>query len=217
MAVAGAAAPSSYSGRLESQVRELVTRASSGDPEAVGDLLVHYLPRLEAYVRMRAGRVLLDRESAADLAQSVCREALAGIDRYSYHGEDQFRGWLYTIAARKIADRYAYWGAAKRREPLGGGAEAVAGESEATPLEDYLSLCTPSRDAMAREELRAVQLELDRLPPQSREAILLSRVLGLKRREVAEVLGVTENDVRVMIYRGLASVASAVQGRDERP
>lgn len=198
---------------METQVRELVTRASNGDPEAVGDLLVHYLPRLEAYVRMRAGRVLLDRESAADLAQSVCREALAGIDRYSYHGEDQFRGWLYTIAARKIADRYAYWGAAMRRAPLGG-ADAAKGNVDPEPLEDFLSLCTPSRDAMAREELRAVQLELDRLPQQSREAILLSRVLGLKRREVAEVLGVTENAVRMMICRGLASVAGAVRNGD---
>lgn len=191
---------------MQPTVEQLVSDASRGDAAAVDALLLVYLPRLQAFLRMRAGRALLARESVSDLAQSVCRDVLENVDRFRHRGEENFRRWLYTTAARKIADRYAFWQAQKRDARL----EARAAD-ESLPLEDYLTLCTPSRAAMAREELAAVQRALDGLPDEQREAILLSRVLGLDRAAVAEAMGRTEGSVRMLLCRGLAAVAGAAR------
>lgn len=42
------------------------------------------LPRLVAFIRARAGKAIALRESAADLAQSVCREVLADLKEFEY-------------------------------------------------------------------------------------------------------------------------------------
>lgn len=195
---------------LHHAVGQLISGASRGDPAAVDELLLVYLPRLQAFLRLRAGPALLARESASDLAQSVCRDVLENLERFQYRGEENFRRWLYATAVRKIADRYEFWNAQKRDIRL----EVVAPGDESLPLEDYLTICTPSREAMAREELATVQAALDRLPDEQREAILLSRVLGLGRTEVAEVMGRSEGSVRMLLCRGLATVAGATRAGD---
>jgi RNA polymerase sigma factor (sigma-70 family) len=50
----------------------------------------------------------------------------------------------------------------------------------------------PDRIVMARDELRQMRNALDRLQPRWREAIILGRIEGLSRREIAQRMGVTE-------------------------
>ena len=195
---------------MHHSVEQLIAGASQGDAAAVDELLLAYLPRLQAFLRLRAGRALLARESVGDLAQSVCRDVLENLDRFQYRGEENFRRWLYATAVRKIADRHEFWHAQKRDVKL----EKAPPAGESLPLEDFLTVCTPSREAMAREELAAVQSALDRLPDEQREAILLSRVLGLSRAEVAEAMGRSEGSVRMLLCRGLATVAGAARAGD---
>lgn len=192
-----------YTPRPVSSVLEgLCERASRGDVAAVDELLVRYQPRLVTFLRLRA-RGLLHRESVSDLAQSVCREVLEHLDGFRFQGEANFRRWLYTTAARKLADRRAFW-EAQRRDAR----REVAAADELVPYEAFLSLVSPSRVAIAREELAKVQQALDELPEEQREAILLSRVLGLSRADVAEVMQRTEGSVRMLLCRGLAQVAA---------
>ena len=71
----------------ETPEAELVERATTGDREAVEQLLARHLPRLERYVRLRAG-ALLRSEGVSDLVQSTCRELLEKADRFRFGGED---------------------------------------------------------------------------------------------------------------------------------
>jgi RNA polymerase sigma factor (sigma-70 family) len=50
----------------------------------------------------------------------------------------------------------------------------------------------PDRVVMARDELRQMRNALDKLQPRWREAIILGRIEGLSRREIAQRMGVTE-------------------------
>src|SRR5215510_13975884 len=83
----------------------LVQAAAGGDAEAVRALVEDHLPRLRAFVRLNCGAALRARESASDLVQSACRDVLANLDGFRWEGEPAFRSWLYTAAARKVADR----------------------------------------------------------------------------------------------------------------
>src|SRR5882672_1825641 len=128
-----------------SDPRSLVDSASRGDAMAVATLLERYLPGLNAFVRLRAGPLLRARESTSDLVQSVCREVLEHVDRFQYRSEGLFKQWLFTTAARKVADRCDFVQAQKRdvrREIRLDDACAAA----------FRSLITPSRELIAREE-----------------------------------------------------------------
>jgi len=54
----------------------------------------------------------------------------------------------------------------------------------------------PERSVAAREELRLLQSALDRLAPRCREALVLRRVEGLSRREIAGRMGIGEGTVK---------------------
>ena len=105
---------------------DLVTRACSGDPAAVDELLAAHLPALRAYLRIHLPAELRQRESCSDLVNSVAREVLQAQDGFDYRGPEAFRGWLYSWARHKIQDRLRYWHADKRAI----GRERQIGEDE---------------------------------------------------------------------------------------
>jgi RNA polymerase sigma-70 factor, ECF subfamily len=175
---------------------ELVARAAQGDLAAVEVLLQRHLAALRAYVRLRSGPSLRAKEATCDIVQSVCRDVLGNLERFQYPGESAFRAWLFLTAQRKIADKAEYWGAQKRD---------VGRE---VPLDDvYRTLGSPSAEAMGREALERIESAFDELPEDHREVILLSRVVGLPRDEVAARLGRSEAGVRNLLSRALADLA----------
>ncbi len=183
--------------------RKLLESACSGDSVAVDALLERHLPGLRAFVRLRSDRLLRAKESESDLVQSVCREVLEHLDRYQYRSEAGFRQWLYRTAERKIIDRFRYYNAEKRSAAREVNGEEL-GLEDSRLLEAYGTLFTPSRDAMAREELRRVEEAFESLPADYREIIVLARVVGLPHADIARQLGRTPSSVRNALYRGLA-------------
>jgi len=197
---------------------ELVQAAATGDASAVERLLERHLPGLRAYVRLRTGAVLRHHESSSDLVQSVCRDVLENMDRFRYPGEAAFRAWLYATALRKIADRAEYWKAAKRDpgrevplDPRRASSAPTAGD-DARLLDVYRASFSPSQAAMGREALVRIEAAFEKLPDDYREVIVLSRVVGLSRAEIAERMGRTEASVRNLVSRALAELAEHLEG-----
>ncbi len=163
------------------------------------------LPRLVAFIRARAGKAIALRESAADLAQSVCREVLADLKEFEYRSDEAFRAWLFQQATRKILDRNRYL----RRERRDVAREQAVNDAEAGDLLDaYASICTPSRHAGAREELQRIEAAVGDLPDAQRDAVTMSRIVGMPYAEIAEVMGQSESSVRGLVARGLAALAT---------
>ncbi len=65
----------------------------------------------------------------------------------------------------------------------------------------------PERTVMARDALRLLQAAIDKLPARPREAILLNKVEGLSRREIAVRMGIAEDTVRQHLIHGMRSLA----------
>lgn len=188
---------------MDAELEALLQRSTQHDEAAVATLLERHLAALRAFVRLRAGPMLLARESCSDLAQSVCRDVLQNADRFRFGGEAEFRKWLFTTAMRKIADRAEHWQAKKRdagRERIGLDEQELLG---------LASVYTPSNQAAAREELQRVEEAFAKLAPEKQEVILMARLMGLGHAEIARELGKTEVAVRSMLSRALAELAIA--------
>lgn len=190
---------------MQDDNRTLIERAQSRDRSALEELLLRNLPAVEGYLRLRMGPALRAHESSSDLVQSVCREILRDLDGFEYRGEPAFREWLFARARHKLLRR-ARDLHAMRRDP--NRAQPIAqGSREEALLTSYRSMCTPSRDASAREQVRRIEAAFDALPEDYQEAITLHRMVGLSHAEIGERMGRTEGAVRNLVYRGLSRLA----------
>ena len=195
---------------VDDHVRSSVHAAIGGDPAALGELFGRNLPKLVAFLRVHAGNRLLARESASDLAQSVCREVLADAHRLDYRGEEAFRKMLFLQATRKILDRDRYVHGQCRspaREVRAGGADSEGADL----LDCYATLGTPSRHAGAREELERFENALAQLPEEQRQVVGMHRLLQLSYEEIASQLQKTESAVRGLVARGLARLSTLLR------
>jgi RNA polymerase sigma-70 factor (ECF subfamily) len=195
----------------EDATATLVARASSGDATAMEALLARHLPGLRAYVRLRAGPKVRAQESCSDLVQSVCRDVLGNLNGFRYEGEAAFRGFLCKAALRKIADRAEHWGAQRRDVAREVRIDRGDHSADEALLELYRRSGTPSEAASARETLDRIEAAFDALPDDKREAVVLERILGLPREEVARQMGRTPDAVRHLLFRGLAELSRRLE------
>jgi RNA polymerase sigma-70 factor (ECF subfamily) len=196
-------------------IDSLVQRAAAGDRAAVAQLLTSHLDELQTFVRGRMGASLLRKESSADIVQSICREVLENAARFRFAEENAFRRWIYATAERKLGHRYEYYGAARRDAAQ---EASLPGSVELSALGVDAGSATPSRQAMAREELDRVEAAFGRLPAHYREVIVQARVHGMSREEIAARSGRSPAAVGNLLFRALAALADALaEGGAERP
>lgn len=68
------------------------------------------------------------------------------------------------------------------------------------------------RVVIARDSLRRLQIALDRLPPRCREAVVMSKVEGMSRREIAIRMNIAEDTVRQHLIHGMRILAGTLYG-----
>lgn len=89
---------------------------------------------------------------------------------------------------------------------------------EATADIDALDVATespgPDRIAIARDELRRLQVALDQLPPRCREAVVLAHIHGLAGHEIAQRMNISHQTVSVHLNNGLRLLANLMHGED---
>ena len=189
---------------MEPDLDALVAAAARGDDQALHALLAEHLPGLRAFVRLRMDPLLRAQESASDLVQSVCREVLQHSERFRFDGQGAFRRWLYTEALRKIGHRKEHHLAQRRdlRKQV-----ELGSQSDGDLLSFYASFCSPSRVAIAREELGRVEKAFDALPDHYRDLIVKARILGMSRAELATESGSSEAAIGNMLFRAMAALS----------
>lgn len=183
-------------GRVEGE-KELIAAAQEGNQGALTELFNTHFPSVYRYILARTGHP----QDAEDLAQEVFMRMLDGLGRYRWR-EVPFRAWLFKIAHNVVVSRYrrdGHW--------LG----------RVTPLSDTLAIPAtgPEEEAEARFALEEVFQAARRLPLVQRRVIELRFAAGLSVAETAQILGKTENNVKVIQHKAiykLREVLTAVDG-----
>jgi len=186
---------------------DLVELAKRGDSRAIDALLAPYLPRLHKFLRRQLHPALAQRESAADLLQSTCREVLADLPRFDSHGEGEaaFRRWLFTCTVRKLRDRQRFH---RRQKRDIGQEELRLGD---TGVDVARSTVTPSGHVMAAENRARVLAALDKLPDAWRDVVRMIHLEGMSVAEVAARFGKTTTAVHSLMARALARLARLLE------
>jgi RNA polymerase sigma-70 factor (ECF subfamily) len=179
------------------QNEALVERARRGDPDAFGELVVHYASRVAAVVYQHVG----DREATQDIGQNVFLKAFRRIG--SLRAAGQFRAWLLRIAVNESVD-FLRARHNRRQTQMKPADETL----EDVPAPDQ----QPVERLVAREEREAVVAALDGLPPRQRSVFVLRHFQGLSNTDIAEALSCSTDSVKANLSYALKTLREKLGG-----
>lgn len=172
-------------GRYDPDEFRLIERVIGGDPSAFSLLVEAQVGRLIAL----ATNMLSSASEAQDCVQTVL--ASVWMTRERLDPERPIAPYLTTITLNKCRDRLRRRKAA-RFLGMGNATEGLSAMDNAPSPETIVG----DRRLMAR-----VQAEIERLPINLREALVLVCVDGRSQREAAALVGVTEKTIETRVYR----------------
>lgn len=178
--------------------------------QSLEKMLEASLPELRAFVRKNLGR-LRRKESPSEIVQLTCRTVLEHPQWFRTRDLTRFRAWLVLTARREILNRVQYWRAAKR----GANREATMDAGNVPPLpiqptEREASTSAPTSSLERQEAAERLWTELERLPRDYRTVIVLSRIEGFSRAEVAQRMNRSEASVRNLLARALIKLSASL-------
>jgi len=180
--------------------RELVRRAQHGDKESFEVLVRKHQGRVFAV----AGGILRNREDVEDIAQQVFLKAYFSLKRFDQRSA--FSTWLYKITVNEC------WDLLRKRK-----VRPLVYESELTEEQAHLYQSTEQKtegapDVSDQLETRQ-QLDqwLDCLEERDRVMLVLKEVQGFTVEEIAEIMGINGNTVKVRMFRARQRIAERIR------
>jgi len=162
-----------------------------------------YRPRIARYLARLAGE---------DDAEDLCQEVFAKVDRGlgSFRAEAGLSTWIYRIATNAFHDRLRSRSYRQRRMETPSPAEEIDGLKDVPDTADR----PPSAEQQViREEMIAcIRGYIDQLPEDYRLVLLLSEEEGFKNREIAEILQISLENVKIRLHRARAKLKESLEG-----
>lgn len=184
--------------------RELVRRAQQEDQEAFEELVRRHQHRVFAV----AGGILRRREDVEDISQQVFVKAYFSLKRFDQRAA--FSTWLYKITVNECWDLLRK----KKVRPLV--YEADLSEEQARQVIASEEKNGGGPDISERLEARErVERLLDGLDERDRLMLVLKEVEGFAVEEIAEVLDLNANTVKVRLFRARRRIVNKVRKRGE--
>lgn len=134
------------------------------------------------------------KETAQDIASEVFLRALSKIGQFD--PERSFKSWLYRIAQNAVIDHY------RRLRPT-------------VDIDDIWDLASEEdimRDADTKLLVRELQTHLARLPQIQRDILILRLWQGLSYKEIAEIVGKSEANSKMIYSRALRDLRAQMPG-----
>lgn len=185
--------------------RELVRRAQREDQEAFAELIRRHQHRVFAV----AGGIVRRREDVEDVAQQVFVKAYFSLKRFDQRAA--FTTWLYKITVNEC------WDMLRKRKVRPLVYEADLSEEQARQVLSSAEKGKDEPDISDRLEARQrVERLLEGLDERDRLMLMLKEVEGFSIEEIAEVLDLNANTVKVRLFRARRRVISQAKARESQ-
>lgn len=193
------------------KTQELVALAKDGDNSALDQLCNAYSERVRRIVRLRMGKELRPKLDSMDLVQDALVSALGGLGQFTYKNEGDFLRWLSKIAENTLRDNLDKLYTDKRdirkevrpdsfQRTMGTRFFRNAGPVDAT---------TPSVIMSRKEDLDKLEKAIDKLKPEYRQVVLLTKIEGLSYKEIGRKLGKSADAVGMLLSRAMVMLTLA--------
>ncbi len=175
----------------------------SGCPDDFQQLHQQFQPRILAYLTRLVGP-----DEAEDLCQEVFLKVERGLD--SFRGEAKLTTWIYRIATNIFHDRLrsAAFKQQKSETPL------IDNDGDNLPEQNDSS---QNQEAKADQQVIRGEMNdcirgyIDKLPDDYQAALLLSDIEGFKNREIAEILQISLENVKIRLHRARRQLKENLQ------
>jgi RNA polymerase sigma-70 factor (ECF subfamily) len=159
-----------------------------------------YYPRILQYLTRIVGP-----NEAEDIAQDVFDKINSGLG--GFQGKSKLSTWIYRIATNAAIDRC-------RSAAYKHTTDHIAIEDSA----DHHSQCVqedhkpPSTDQLViqKEMSECINEYIDKLPTDYKTVIVLSEKEGLANKEIAEILDISLNNVKIRLHRARAKLKAVL-------
>jgi RNA polymerase sigma-70 factor (ECF subfamily) len=184
--------------------QDLVRRAQAGEEAAFEELIRHHQQRVFGLVN----GILRRRDDVEDVVQQVFLKVFISLKRFDQRSA--FSTWLYKISVNEC------WDYLRKRKVRPLTYEADLSEDQVSRLDGVASAENPPEDpgqlAEARDLLKRM---LDKLPEEDRQLLMLKEVEGFSVQELAEMLNLNVNTVKVRLFRSRARLTDVYKRRLE--
>ena len=184
----------------------LILRAKQGDQHAQGRLVQLWYKRIYNF----CFKFFQDHDLAMEVTQktfiAMCKSLPALQDVL------RFKSWLYTIAVNYCREE-----ARKTKNKKAVSFDLVVNpESEQSPNWEGTSLRhdNPEKVYQSRELSDILQQALCMISAEQREVVIMKEYEGMKFREIAEVLNISENTVKSRLYYGLDALKKILTSKN---
>lgn len=183
---------------LMPQTNFLVTAAKSGDVIAMNQLIKQWQKRIYNFTYKYFNDY--------DLAMEVTQKTFISMNKNlkSLKEEDRFKSWIYRIAAN-----YCHEEVRKQQKRWIFPFMKVQSSYEGDQIENSPSAVREENPekVYANEELKSLlKKALATLPKEQRIIVIMKEYEGLKIREIAEIIDISENTVKSRLYYALGSL-----------
>lgn len=194
----------------------LVARLRARDEAAFSGLVDALSPSL-----LRLGRLYASSAGAEEVVQDTWLAVVRGLD--AFEGRSSLRAWIFGILVNVARTRRRH---DRRQIPFAAfeetetAARPTVSASRFRPAGDeweghWVSYPRrweeqPEAAWLSKEATAVIRRTIDGLPPAQREVVTMRDVLGWSAGEVAEALGISAGNQRVLLHRGRSRVRNAL-------
>lgn len=159
-----------------------------------------YYPNIFKYLSRMVGP-----NEAEDIAQDVFNKINSGLE--GFQGESKLSTWIYRIATNAAIDKCRSAAYKQATEHI-----AIEDGADSDPqcvLGDHKS---PGTDQLViqKEMSECINEYIDKLPTDYRTVVVLSEIEGLANKEIAEILGISLDNVKIRLHRARAKLKSVL-------
>lgn len=167
------------------QQENLLIEAAKKNPRHFGAIYDKYYRQIFLFVFKRTS----DEDITGDIVAQVFAKAMASLDKYEFRGVP-FAAWLYRIASNEVNQHF--------RSQKGERTVSL----DKTNIERIMTEADDIDGEQHKEHYIKVMLEtLPELEPEEVQIIELRFFEDLPFKEVAFIIGITENNAKVRVYR----------------
>jgi RNA polymerase sigma-70 factor (ECF subfamily) len=179
---------------------------------AIQEVYTTFHPKIVRYLSNLVGK-----DDAGDLAQTVFLKVHEGLK--NFRGEAKLSTWIYRVATNVATDRAR--SGSFRESPHSAADLLAAAGAEDTNIWTGEKAPIVDQELVRMEMTACIRSIVEQLPESSRAVILLSEFEEMTNSEIAEILGITLETVKIRLFRGRARLRKELQAqctfyRDER-